>query len=310
MMYRIGIDIGGTSIKAGLVTEEKKIFYKSVKVTKKRDETAFIQGLIELIEQILKEAKLNYRDIEYIGIGSPGLIDSERGVIVSAGNLGLKNFPLKERLESILPLPVYVNNDANCAALGEYYSLEDTDISSFVMVTLGTGIGGGIILNHKIYEGFDGSAGEFGSIVVYDGNERMLWEDCASAQALVSWVEKAAMKHQDSLLCALMEMNDGRLNGELVFLALEQKDEVAETVFQEYIKYLGDGIISVLYIFRPEVISIGGGISQASQLWRPLMEYIAANSNWKKRDKQVKICKATLGNDAGIIGAAYLREYV
>ena len=159
-MYRIGIDIGGMSIKAGLVTKEKKIRYKVVKVTKKGDETAFIQGLVELIEEILAEAKLTHQEVEYVGIGSPGLIDSERGVIVSAGNLGLKNFPLKERLERILPLQVLVNNDANCAALGEYHFLENADVDSFVMLTLGTGIGGGIILNHKIYEGFDGSAGD------------------------------------------------------------------------------------------------------------------------------------------------------
>jgi len=309
-MYRIGIDIGGTSIKAGIVTEEKKILCRAVRATEKGNETAFINGLVEIVEELLTAAKLTYRDIEYIGIGSPGLIDSERGVIVSAGNLGLKNFSLKEGLESILPLPVFVNNDANCAALGEYHSLEENNISSFVMVTLGTGIGGGIILNHKIYEGFDGSAGEFGSLVVYDGNERKLWEDCASAQALVNLAERATTEHQDSLLSALIETNDGRLNGELVFLALEQKDKATEAVFNQYIKYLGDGIISILYIFRPEVISIGGGISQAGQLWGPLMEYIEETSNWKKRDKQVKISKATLGNDAGIIGAAYLREYV
>ena len=208
-----------------------------------------------------------------------------------------------------MPLQVLVNNDANCAALGEYHFLENADVDSFVMLTLGTGIGGGIILNHKIYEGFDGSAGEFGGTIMYSEGHQVLWEDCASAQALMNMAEKTAAGHQNSLLSALMETNGGRLNGELFFLALEKKDSIAEAVFKEYIKYLGDGIISILYVFRPEVISIGGGISQAEQLWEPLMDYIAANSNWKKRDKQTRIHRAVLGNDAGIIGAAYLKDY-
>jgi len=118
------------------------------------------------------------------------------------------------------------------------------------------------------------------------------------------------MKYKDSILYDLIDKSNGKANGEMVFSALRQKDKVTEAVFEDYIKYLGDGIISILYIFRPEVISIGGGISQADLLWEPLMKYVADNSNWKKRERKTKICKAVLGNDAGIIGAAFLQKYV
>lgn len=309
-MYRIGVDIGGTSIKAGIVTDGGEILYKLTKATVKDNEPAFIKGIIEIIDDILKGTQLTCQDIEFIGVGCPGIVDSKKGIILNAGNLGLSNFPLKEHLENLLATPILVNNDANCAALGEYNYVGDSNINSFVMLTLGTGIGGGIILGHEIYEGCDGSAGEFGNMVIYAEGQRAWWEEYASAQALVKMAQKAAKEHKDSLLYTLMENNSGIINGEIVFSALEQKDEVTEAVFQEYIKYLGDGIISILYIFRPEVLIIGGGISQAALLWEPLMEYIAANSNWKKRDRKTRICKAVLGNDAGIIGAAYLKEFM
>lgn len=309
-MYRIGVDIGGTSIKAGVVVDGGQILYKTAKATAKNDEHAFLEGILEIITDVLEHTQLTYQSIEFIGIGCPGIIDSKNGIIINSGNLGLSNYPLKERLECKLPFPILVNNDANCAALGEYNSLDNSKINSFVMLTLGTGIGGGIILNHKIYEGCDGSAGEFGNMIVHVDNQRMWWEKCASAQALSKMAEKAALKNKSSVLYALIAENDGKANGEIFFLALERKDYVAEEVFKDYIKYLGDGIISILYMFRPDVISIGGGISQAGMLWEYLEKYIAENSNWLKREQKTIICKAVLGNDAGMIGAAYLREYV
>ena len=309
-MYRIGVDIGGTSIKAGVVADGGKILYKLMKTTMKGDESAFIRGIVEIIEDVMKKVKITYQDIEFIGVGCPGIVDAQKGVIINAGNLGLSNFPLKEHLENLLLAPILIANDANCAALGEYNYIGDSNIDSFLMLTLGTGIGGGIILGRKIYEGCDGSAGEFGNMVIYVDGRRAWWEEYASAQALVKMAQRVAIKHKDSLLYTLARNDSNNINGEIIFAALEQKDEFAEAIFKEYIKYLGDGIIGLLYIFRPEVLTIGGGISQAAPLWAPLMEYIAANSNWNRRERKTRICKAMLGNDAGIIGAAYLKEFI
>lgn len=309
-MYYVGVDIGGTSIKAGVVSDDGTILYKSVKATIKNSETEFLKQILEIIEAVLGQLQLTYQDIESIGIGCPGIIDSEKGVIFNLGNIGISDYPLKERLEELLPVPVLVNNDANCAALGEYHALKEKKIKSFVMLTLGTGIGGGIIIDHKIYTGYDGSAGEFGNMIINVAGQRVWWEEYASARALVRMAEAAAMKYKDSILYDLIDKSNGKANGEMVFSALRQKDKVTEAVFEDYIKYLGDGIISILYIFRPEVISIGGGISQADLLWEPLMKYVADNSNWKKRERKTQICRAVLGNDAGIIGAAFLQKYV
>lgn len=305
-MYYVGVDIGGTSIKAGIVSDVGTILYKTVKATQKNNEKDLSKQITEIIEDVLKGFHITYHEIESIGIGCPGIIEFEKGVVNDADNLGIKSYPLKERLEAVIPKPILVENDANCATIGEYCMLKDSNVNSMIMLTLGTGIGGGIIIDNNLYTGCDGSAGEFGNIVISVDGQRVWWEEYASAQALVRMAEAAAMECKNSILYKLIEKSNGRANGEMVFNALRQKDKVTEVVFENYIKYLGDGIISILYIFRPEVLSIGGGISQADLLWEPLMKYIDENSDWKKRECKTEIRKAVLGNDAGIIGAAGL----
>lgn len=307
-MYYIGIDVGGTTVKAGVVSETGHIIYKAANPTVIGDEVSFINGIADLIEVILKGANLQISDIQRIGVGCPGGVDAEEGVVVCAGNLGLKNFPLRTKLEKAISAPILVNNDANCAALGEYHALRDRDISSFVMVTLGTGVGGGIIINKKLYTGYAGLAGEFGGMIISQ-EEKGNWEHFASASALVRAAEKAAYENHKSVLFSLIQQNGGKANGEIIFQALRCNDKVTETVFRDYIRYLGDGIISILYSLRPQVIAIGGGLSQAEELLEPLKKHVAENSNWLKRKKHTQICKAVLGNDAGIVGAALLKDY-
>lgn len=311
-MYRIGIDIGGTTVKAGVVSEERKIVHKVNIPTVKGDVDGFIKSILDLLEELLAGAQLKMQDVHRIGVGCPGIVDSETGIVMDADNLELSYLPLKELLERALLMPVTVNNDANCAAWGEYLALSDDNINSLVMVTLGTGIGGGIILNKELYTGCDGSAGEWGCMIMDIGRaevslgSKRYWENYASASALVRFAEKAAEKCPDSLLNVLIKQNEGKADGKLFFQALEQKDVTAVTVFRDYIQWLGDGLINILYIFRPEVLVIGGGLSHAELLWEPLNQYLAENSDWFQRSKQTRICKAVMGNDAGTIGAAFL----
>ncbi len=299
-------------MKAGVVSEERKIVHKANAPTVRGDVDSFVKSIIDLLNELLAGAQLKLQDIHRIGVGCPGIVDSETGTVVDADNLELVYIPLKARLERALMMPVTVNNDANCAAWGEYLALSDDSINSLVMVTLGTGIGGGIILNKRLYTGCDGSAGEWGCMIMETSSSeaslgpKQYWENYASASALVRAAEEAAAKCQDSLLNVLIKQNEGKADGKLFFQALEQKDETAVTVFEEYIHRLGDGLINILYIFRPDVLVIGGGLSQADLLWEPLKQYLAKNSDCFQRNRQTRICKAVLGNDAGIIGAAFL----
>ena len=311
-MYYLGIDIGGTSIKAGIVTENNKIIYKASTKTS-IGPSGFINTLVTLVQKILDESGLNITEIASIGIGCPGYIDAKNGVIDEAGNLQLRNYPLVEKLKEHFNLPIYLHNDANCAALGEYWALNDKTIESYIMVTLGTGIGGGIILNGQIYAGCNGRAGEFGHMIVcIDGRQcacgyRGCWETYASVNALIKDAKAMADTHPDSLLHKLSEQVGGKIDGEIIFRAVEEGDYVAQTVFQNYIKYLGEGLISIVELFQPEVVTIGGGLSNAGdKLLEPLKAYIAENSRWLTSETRMEIRVAQLGNDAGIIGATHL----
>lgn len=311
-MYHIGIDIGGTTIKAGVVSKKGIIIHKVNAPTVRGDVDDLINSIVDLVDELLSEMQLELKDIHKIGVGCPGIVNSESGTVRNADNIGLEYIPLKDHLERQLCFPVTVNNDANCAAWGEYLALSNGNINSLVMVTLGTGIGGGIILNKRLYTGCDGSAGEWGAMIMEtDHSEtvpkmKYFWEKFASASALIKSAEEAAKTHTNSLLNVLLKRNGYKLDGKLFFQALEQKDEVAVAVFAEYIHRLGDGIINIIYILRPDVLVIGGGLSQANLLWKPLQRYLHENSDCFLRENQTKVCKAILGNDAGIIGAAFL----
>lgn len=313
-MYYLGIDIGGTTIKAGVVTEETKVLHKeSMPTVIGDDENGFVEAIVTLVHKTLCGAGIGLSDLCAIGVGCPGIIDDEKGIVVDAGNLKLRNFPLREELKKHFTIPIFLNNDANCAALGEYRALNNSKIGSLIMITLGTGIGGGIILNQKIYTGYNGMGGEFGHMILcMDGRpcacgQRGCWETYASAGALVRDAAKAAKEHPESVLNTMLAQKGGSVDGEMVFQALRRKDNVIEKVFEDYIKYLGEGLISIINVFQPEVIVVGGGLGNSGDsLLIPLKKYIAQNSNWLQCEKRTEIRSALLGNNAGIIGASNL----
>lgn len=313
-MYYIGIDIGGTGIKAGIVKENGEIIHKSSIPTAKNSDCASLgKDIAALTESIVREAGISMDDVRSVGMGCPGSVDDKNGIVTYANNINLKNAPICAEVRKYIDKEVYINNDANCAALGEFFALNDKDVKDFIAVTLGTGVGSGIILDGKIFTGYNGAAGELGHTVLISGGEactcgrRGCWEAYASATALIRDTERAAKANPDSVLRTLIEDNGGAANGKIPWDALDSGDRVAKEVTDRYISYVAEGIVDAINSFRPQVVAIGGGISrQGDRLLNPIREYVDKYSYGCEFIAPPKIVIAKLGNDAGIVGAAFL----
>lgn len=308
-MY-LGIDLGGTNIAVGLVDAQCKIVAKDSRPTAHpRPFQEIIRDMAELCEEITKSAGFSMTDIKGIGIGTPGSIDSDKGIVVFGNNLDWHNVPLAEELSRYFPgIPVGVENDANAAAFGEYMATGG-NADSFVAVTLGTGVGGGIVLNKKIFRGFNGAAGELGHYTLVHNGEpctcgkKGCWESYASVTALISQTKAAIEKHPDSLM-AKNAQEMGKINGRTAFDAAKAGDKAAQDVVDQYIAYVADGVVSVINIFEPEILVIGGGISaEGEYLMAPIRKHVA-EFVYSRGLPQTRLEIASLGNDAGIIGAA------
>lgn len=313
-MY-IGIDIGGTTIKAGLVDKKCNIIIKDSIPTRARESyELFVDDIVEFSKKITADAGYTMADIESIGVGCPGSVDDKNGIITYANNLNLEFAPLGKDISEKIGLPVYLGNDANCAALGEFFALGDETLQNFVAITLGTGVGGGIVINRRIYTGFNGAAGELGHIILKAGGEPCTcgrdgcWEAYASATALIRETERAAEAHPTSLLSEMILENGGKANGKIPFDAAKQGDKVAENVVNNYIQAVSEGIVDVINIFQPEALVIGGGISkQGDSFLNAVRDYVKGFTYGHQCNIPIgKISLAKLGNDAGIVGAALL----
>ena len=313
-MYYIGVDIGGTGIKAGIVDEKGNILTKNSIATKKgADYKDLVKDIYELIEKILCDTNLSFDDIKSIGMGCPGTIDDKAGNVIYANNLNLINAPVCMELGRYIDKPIYINNDANCAALGEFFALEDDSISDFVAITLGTGVGGGVVINKKLYSGYMGAGGELGHMVIEKDGEPCscgrngCWEAYSSATALIRETEKMVVKNPDSYLAKLVEENGGKANGKIPWDAKDAGDKAGKMVIDRYIEYLSEGIANIINSLRPQVILIGGGMSrQGDNLIKPLNDALKGKIYGGDLTESSKIVTAKLGNDAGIIGAAFL----
>lgn len=294
----LGVDIGGTSVKFGVIDGSNNVIFKDSIPTKK-DMPA--RGIVDYIADTCKKIAARY-PVASVGVGIPGTVDNATGTVSSA-NLPFENAPVAKWLSDDLGMKVSLSNDANCAALGEAVAGEGAGTENMFLVTLGTGIGGGIIIDNKIYEGARGDAGEIGHMCIVSGGkscpcgERGCWEQYASVSALIEQVELAANKNPDSTLAKIIEEN-GYTDGKTVFEAMDKDCPVAKAVFDEYLDYLTVGIKNIINIFRPDTIVIAGGLSEAGdKLLVPLAEKVGT-------DVPLKISR--LGADAGIIGAALL----
>jgi glucokinase len=308
-MNYIGIDIGGTNLKAGLVDEDGRLLaVKTMKIREVSDPDALTDTLVALTRELAQEGGVPMEEIASVGAGVPGVVDIRTGSIVYTCNLPLRNIPLRKLFKRRLGLHLYVENDANCAALAEYYAGAGQGSKRFVTITLGTGIGAGIIHNGKIFHGGNGMAGEVGHTCIdYQGlpcpcGRRGCWEAYSSATALIRQARQAAAEHPESLLAGAEE-----ITGKTVFDAADRGDETANAVVDRFCDYLGAGVTNIVNALAPEVILIGGGISrQGERLLAPVRRYVEKNCFGGKDGAIPIIAAARLGNDAGIIGAAAL----
>ena len=313
MEKAIGIDIGGTSIKYALIQKDGIILKKaSLPIDMELSQDQIGEQLLDAIEQMLQESHIFSDEIQGIGIGCPGAINSKTGVCDYSNNLKWKDFHLVELFQERFGIQAKISNDANCAALGECYFGAGKQYQNMILLTLGTGIGGGVVLDGQIYEGNQGKGAELGHmILVMDGHKcscghRGCFEAYASATALIRDT-KEAMNHDHTSLMWNYIKEHGGPDGRTAFECAKLGDETAIVVKSNYIKYLGEGIISIANIFRPEAVLLSGGVSnQGETLTKPLRNYIKERLYGVPYTPMVDIKIASLGTDTGVYGAAAL----
>jgi glucokinase len=311
MKYYFGIDVGGTFIKGAIVTEEGKILVKSKIPTEyKKGGDAVVMNIKELCEALLAEAGMSFSDITAIGMGVPGMIDSEEGVVVATNNLGWKNFEMARKMEEASGLKTKIANDANAAALGEMKFGFGGTYKNIILLTLGTGVGGGIIVDGKIVDGNRGAGAELGHSVIVMGGEpctcgrRGCLEAYASATAIIRDTKRAMINNRNSKLWEIGSID--AVNGKTAFDYYET-DADAKAVVDSYIEHLACGITNYANVFRPEAIVLGGGVcAQGDALIKPLKKILDEDIFAKGLGPKVELLIAKLGNDAGSLGAAAL----
>ena len=319
-MYTIGVDLGGTNIAIGLCDEQLNIIDKgSVPTLANREPNLIIKDMAALAEDIIKRNRLSLSDIFSVGIAAPGSVNAKTGIIEYANNLPFLNFPLVNIFKKYLPIEkVLIANDANAAALGEALAGAAKGTRNSVMITLGTGVGGGVIIDGKIFDGGVNCAGaELGHTVISAGGRlcscgrRGCWEAYSSATGLSNMTKEKMnelkIKGVPSLLFDEAE-SAGKVNARTAFNAMKRGDRFAKEVVDEYIFYLAEGITNIVNIFQPEILCIGGGVcNEKEYLTKPLIEIVKRDQYTRTIPNQTKIVTAVLGNDAGIIGAAGLK---
>lgn len=307
-MY-IGIDLGGTNIAVGMVDKKGKIISHATTPTmRERHWSEIVKDMVSLTHKVTTAAGKNLADIKVIGIGIPGNINNEEGIVVRAANLNMANVPIASEFRKYIDIPVNLENDANAAAYGEYF-VQEPHYDNFLMVTLGTGVGGGIVIKGKIFRGFNGAGGEIGHHVIHTGGEKCscgrcgCYETYASVTALINQTKKKMAERPDSMMHEWVKQN-GTVNGFTAFDCAKKGDEAAIEVRDKYITYVAEGIVNLINIFQPETVVIGGGISSEGEvILNPIREYVAKHE-FNKQAPHTRIETAMLFNDAGIVGAA------
>lgn len=313
MRYFIGIDLGGTNIAAGVVSEEGQLICKtSLPTGAGRPAEAIVADMARAVELCLADSGLEKGQIEALGVGVPGAIDNNTGTVLFTSNLDWRELPLTRMLQSKLGLPVCLGNDADCAALGETLAGGAKEFDSALMITLGTGVGGGLVSHRKLFTGWSGVGIEPGHFTLVAGGvkcgcgNRGCFEAYASATALIRQTREAMITHPD---CAIWKFADSveQVNAKTVFDAAATGDAIAQGVVDQYEEYLAAGIGGIVNLFRPHAVILGGGVSnQGENLLVPLREKLKKYCYASEFIAPPQVVKATLGNDAGIIGAALL----
>ena len=312
---RLGVDIGGTNFVVGLVDDNFNLVDKvDCPANAHRPDTELVADIIMLCKKIMEKNNLTDKDVQSIGIGIPGCHNPDTGVILYCANLNFDKTPIVSMMRKELDIPVFLGNDADCAALGEAYAGATKGVDDSIMITIGTGIGGGIIINKKIYNGFNHIGGELGHIVIVAGGEKCgcgrlgCWEAYGSATALIRQTKAAIEANPDSELAKSVDGDLSKVNGKTAFDAMRAGCPVGTAVVEKFVEYFSTGITNIINIFQPEKLVIGGGVSKEGQ---PLIDMIMKKVNAERYGEGTglpltTLCTAVLGNDAGIIGAAAL----
>ena len=313
-MYRIGVDLGGTNIAVGLVDDSLSLIKKkSVPTGAQRPGEEIVADIAAVCRDICAEQGIDIKEIACIGIASPGIANHDTGVVEYANNLPFRKFPIADLLKTQLGVSnVKIENDANAAAWGEAVAGAAKGTKNSVMITLGTGVGGGIIIDNKVFSGFNYAGGELGHIVIQvDGapcscGRKGCWEAYSSATALIRMTKEKIEECRASGRPTIMT-DQPKVSGRTACDAMRAGDEAAKEVYDKYIRYLASGLATIINIFQPEVISLGGGISGEGQsLIDSLLPLVRAEQYGGGVVPLTQIRIAKLGNDAGIIGAAML----
>lgn len=316
MSYRLGIDFGGTTIKTAVIDEDFHILGRYVVPTGlPASGEELVQRTAQACRKQLEELGLSLKDVRSAGVGMPGTVNQLTGAVEYANNLGMTNFSFIPKLRDALGIPVTGGNDADCAALGEYLAGAGQGATSLLLVTLGTGIGGAILVKGQIWRGCNDAAAEFGHMVIEAGGRpctcgrRGCFEAYASATALVTRAKEKVVEAPGSELAELARQS-GQVSGKEVLAALKAGDAAAKEVFKEYLYYLSLGITNLINIFQPEKLLIGGGISNFGDvLLTPVRERVEKYRYSRYSSRNTSIELASLRNDAGLIGAAALPKH-
>lgn len=316
-MYRIGVDLGGTNIVVGIIDENNKIVAKaSRKTNAPRAAEGIFDDMADAVKEAMSQIHITNDDIISVGVGTPGSVNKSEELIEFANNLGFDNVPAYKLLRERIGITnVYFDNDANCAALGEAVAGCGKGVKDFIMITLGTGVGSGIIVNGKLVTGVNYAAGEMGhTVLVYDGlqcncGRRGCWEKYSSATALISQTKEAMRKNYNSLMWDIVGNDITKVNGRTAFDAMRKGDAAAQSVVNNYVHMLSCGIGNIINIFQPDMVCVGGGVgNEKENLLGPVRKLLKSEVYSIHAKKQTQLVAAELGNDAGIIGAALLNE--
>ena len=313
MKYYVGIDLGGTNIVAGVVDENYQILNKaSMKTNCPRPSEEIAADMAECALQAIRNAGLTPEQVEWIGIGTPGIANSATGIIEYSNNLGFVNVPMVKWISEKTGRPAFIENDANAAAYGEYVAGAAKGATNAVCITLGTGVGGGIVVDGKIYAGSNYAGAEIGHTVLQmDGpactcGRKGCFEVYSSATGLVRMTKEAMAEHPETIMHKMAE-EKGKVTARTAFDAMRAGDATAKAVVDFYIQALAAGITNTINIFQPDVLCIGGGVcNEGDALLLPVKELVAKEVYTRNSEKNAEIVIAKLGNDAGIIGAAFL----
>lgn len=312
-MVRIGIDVGGTNLAAGVVDEHYRIIARAkVRASNFLTGEATVAGLVEIARQAVENAGLSQDQVTSVGIGLPGMVDDLAGMAIKATNAPFDHTPVRALFQQQWDIPVYLENDACCAVLGEGLAGCGQDSSFFMMFTLGTGVGGSYL--RKTGNGIRLQGTEIGHMVIQSGGQpcpcgrRGCWEQYSSATALKRMTREVMELHPESAMWSLCDWDMNKVSGKTSFIAKRMGDPAAKALTDTYISYLADGLANAINIFSPDLVCLGGGIANEREedLLIPLQALVAERTHARQGIQSTRFVKAHLGNDAGIVGASLL----